>query len=340
VRLVTPATLPAAALEPVPRTRSGAPGTALPAEPRVVPAGGRPQPAPRRLSYSSLQDYGRCAYRFYLQRGLGLPRVPAPPLPDEPGEEAWPGGAGEGARPEEIAEPLDPRVRGTLVHVLLERLDFARPAAPAAAEVLELAAAHGLALDAEQVADVAAQVAAFAGSPLCARLAAARHVRREAAFAFALEADGGGPLISGFVDALAREPGGDVLVVDYKTDRLGDEDPAALVERDYATQRIVYALAALRDGAPRVEVAHCFLERAHAVASATYEPADAPALADRLSRLAAGVLAEAWPVTDRPHRELCGDCPGRRSLCSWPESVTLRPYEESAGTLAGSGGPS
>ena len=34
-----------------------------------------------------------------------------------------------------------------------------------------------------------------------------------------------------------------------------------MVERDYATQRIVYALAALRDGAPRAEVAYCFLER-------------------------------------------------------------------------------
>jgi hypothetical protein len=74
-------------------------------------------------------------------------------------------------------------------------------------------------------------------------------------------------------------------------------------------------------------------------------------LADELLRLAAGVLAEEWPVADAPHRELCGDCPGRRTLCSWPEEVTLRPadlagtrgsgaYEASAGTLAGCGGPS
>ena len=48
-------------------------------------------------------------------------------------------------------------------------------------------------------------------------------------------------------------------------------------------------------------------------------------------------------MTERPHRELCGDCPGRCSLCSWPEEMTLRPveaaYEDSAGSLAGSGGP-
>ena len=165
-------------------------------------------------------------------------------------------------------------------------------------------------------------------------------MRREAAFAFALEADGGGPLLSGFVDALAREPDGGVLVVDYKSDRLGDEDPATLAERDYGTQRQVYALAALRDGAPSVEVAHCFLERPAEAAVARYTRADAPALAAALLDLAAGVLAERWPVTSRPHRELCAECPGRASLCSWPESVTLRPYEDSAGTLAGSGGPS
>ncbi len=57
-------------------------------------------------------------------------------------------------------------------------------------------------------------------SPLCARLAAARPVRREAGFAFALEPGGGGPLVSGFVDVLAREADGTALIVDYKTDRL------------------------------------------------------------------------------------------------------------------------
>ena len=318
VRLVTPATLPPAALAPAPRTRPSAPGTVLPAEPRVVPAGGRPRPAQRRLSYSALQDYGRCGYRFYLERVLRLPRVPPPPPVTAPQDEAAEAG-------------IDPRVRGTLVHQLLERLDFARPVAPGAEEVLAAGAALGLALSAEEVADIAGLVGAFAGSPLCARLAAARHVRREAAFAFALEADGGGPLLSGFVDALAREPDGSVLVVDYKSDRLGDDEPATLADRDYGTQRQVYALAALRDGARAVEVAHCFLERPAAPAVARYTQDDAPALAVALLDLAGGVLAERWPVTARPHRELCGDCPGRSALCSWPESVTLRPYEDAGG---------
>jgi ATP-dependent helicase/nuclease subunit A len=72
---------------------------------------------------------------------------------------------------------------------------------------------------------------------------------------------------------------------------------------------------------------------------ASFAPADAPALAAALLDSAAGVLAERWPVTARPHRELCADCPGRPSLCSWPEEVTLTPYDE-AGSFAASGGPS
>ena len=328
LRLVTAASLPPAAAAPEPRGRAAAsPGTALPAEPKVVPLP-RPQPAQRRLSYSQLQAYARCGYRFYLERVLGMRRVTPPPL--EP-------------LPEAEEEPLEARLRGSLVHVLLEGLDFARPEAPPPEAVRALGAAYDLELTDAQVADIQGLVAAFANSPLCARLAAARPVRREAGFAFALEPDGGGPLVSGFVDVLAREGDGTALIVDYKTDRLAGEEPAALVERDYHTQRMVYALAALQDGAPRAEVAYCLLERPGDPVRATFEQADAPALADALLRLAGGLLREEWPVAAEPHRDLCGDCPGRAALCSWPEAMTLRPAAEayaSAGSLTGSVGPS
>ncbi|HKH16547.1 MAG TPA: 3'-5' exonuclease, partial [Solirubrobacteraceae bacterium] len=329
-RLVTSASLPPDAAAPVARRRSAGPGTALPAEPKVIPAPGRPQPAQRRLSYSSLQDYARCGYRFYLSRVLGLPRAAPPDA--IPGPDAAAAGA----------PPLDGRIRGTLVHQLLERLDFARPAPPTADDVRALAATHELELEPQHVEDIIAQVVAFARSPLCARLAQSGGVRREAGFAFELSPGGGGPLVSGFVDVLARERDGSTLIVDYKTDRLEDEEPATLVERGYATQRMVYALAALHAGAPRVEIAYCVLERPEEPVAATFHRADAPALADVLLRLASGVLNERWPVAEHPHRELCGDCPGRHALCSWPEAMTLRPPADAyeAGSLAGSGGPS
>ena len=131
--------------------------------------------------------------------------------------------------------------------------------------------------------------------------------------------------MNGFVDVIATEPGGGRLIVDYKTDRLDGADPAGVLERDYATQRTVYALAALRDGAPRVDVAYCFLERPGEPVVRGYTAADADALAEQVVSLARGVLDERYEVTERPHRDLCADCPGRRALCSYSEERTLAP---------------
>jgi hypothetical protein len=206
--------------------------------------------------------------------------------------------------------------------------------------VAELAAEWGLEPTAVELEDVRGLVAAFAASPLCARLAAALRHRAEAPFSFTLDPAGGGPLVTGFLDVVATEPDGGVLIVDYKSDRLDEATPAEVVERDYATQRLVYALAALRDGAPRAEVAYCFLERPAEPVTAAFTAGDAPALAERLARLAENLLEGRYPVTDTPHRELCGDCPARTAMCSWPESMTLRGQAEAASSLGGSTGPS
>jgi ATP-dependent exoDNAse (exonuclease V) beta subunit len=259
------------------------------------------------LSYSSLGAYGRCGYRFYLQRLLRLPPVQPPPRPDA-----------------EATPALAPTTRGSLVHALLEALDFARPAAPEADAVRALADQWDVELSNDEVQDIRDLVAAFAASPLCARLAAACRTRREAPFAFGLEPGGGGPLVTGFLDAVAVEPDDGILIVDYKSDRLEGAEPAAVVERDYATQRIVYALAALRDGAPRAEVAYCFLERPGEPVTRAFTVADIPALEEQLGALARGMIAGEYPVAAVPHRELCGDCPGRAALCSWGEDMTLR----------------
>jgi ATP-dependent exoDNAse (exonuclease V) beta subunit len=312
LRLNRPADLAADVLPP---RQPGSAGTALPAVAKVdPPPPHQPALAPmlRRLSYSSLGQYGRCGYRFYLQRGLGLDDVDPPP----------------GAVPVEAADAggLDPRVRGSLVHLLLERLDFRRPVAPTAAAVHEAAAAMGVRLDDDDVADAAELVAAFGRSELCARLASARSVRREAPFAFPLEPGPHAPLIHGVVDVIAREPDA-TLVVDYKTDRIGDADPVELTERLYGTQRAVYALAALREGVERVDVAHCFLEQPERTALATFTQADVPALEERVLGLAGGLLAGRFPVAAEPHRELCATCPGRRALCSHSEELTLRPAQ-------------
>ncbi len=293
----------------------------VPAAPAPEPVGGHAQPelglaalpAPRalavsRLSYSSLGEYKRCSYRFYLRRSLRLPPA-EPPFAPAP----LPG------------ERMDGRLRGTLVHELLEGLDFSRPVVPTVDEVERLIEAHGAPVRAEEVADLRDMVERFAGSQLRERVARARRVRTELPFAFTLAPPGAGGrslLINGVVDVHAEEDAG-LLVVDYKSDPLEGRDPAELTTGSYSTQRLVYALAGLRSGAELVEVAHCYLERPGEPAVAAYTAADEQRLEEELLELARGVVEGRFVPSAEPNRELCGDCPGRAALCSWPEERTL-----------------
>ncbi len=260
-------------------------------------------PAPT-LSYSSLAAYERCGYRFYLERVLGVPPVPAPGRPPAAAE-----AAGE----------ITAAERGVLVHLLLERLDLRRPVRPNAAALASAAAELGLWGAPEEVGDL---VEAFAASPLRERLARATDVRREESFSFLLES---GALITGVLDVVAREPGDALLVVDYKSDRLEGADPAEVVATEYRIQRLIYALAGFRSGARRVEVAHLFLERADEPVIATFTSAEQPALEQQLSELAGGVMRQEFAVSEEPWVGLCNGCPGEGGLCSWPLEMTRRP---------------
>jgi hypothetical protein len=148
-------------------------------------------------------------------------------------------------------------------------------------------------------------------------------VRREHPFAFSLE--GEEALITGVIDLLATEADGGYVVVDYKSDRVGpDVELGELVGREYGIQRLLYALAVLREGAAEVEIIHWFLERPEEPSSARYRSSERPALerelADRIER--AG--EDRFAVSPTPHRGLCLTCPGRLGLCSWGDAETLR----------------
>ena len=107
---------------------------------------------------------------------------------------------------------------------------------------------------------------------------------------------------------LADESDGGCLLIDYKSDRVGaQEDLGALVERDYGVQRLLYALAVLRDGAPKVEIVHWFLERPQDWVGARYAAADQSELEERLAariqRAHAHVRRQRTP-SSRPLRDL------------------------------------
>jgi ATP-dependent exoDNAse (exonuclease V) beta subunit len=285
-------------------------GAAAPAdEPLpVVPAPPPPAqaaPAVSHLSYSSLGEYARCGYRFYVERVLGVPGAESASF--TAGATRAGGAAGIGATE-----------RGILVHALLEKLDFRRPVIPPPRAIIE---ASEWPLSFQEAEAVAELLSAFATSELCARLGRATDARREQRFSYLLEDE---VMITGALDVLAREPGGSMLVVDYKSDRLEGRDPAIVVASQYRVQRLIYALAALRAGADAVEVAHVFLEDAQRPVSAHFAAADAAELELELARFSGGVRRRDFRVTDVPHRAICNGCPAEGGLCSWPIELTRR----------------
>jgi ATP-dependent exoDNAse (exonuclease V) beta subunit len=273
------------------------------------------------LSYSSLTELERCGYRYYLERVLGL------------GEDR------SAARAETSAEGLEARARGTLVHRLLELIDFARPQPPSAQDVEDCARELDLRVGAAEREELARLIATACSARLAERVGAAADVRREHPFAFSLAP--GEPLVTGVIDLLAVEADGACLVLDYKSDRVAhDVDLEALVEREYAIQRLLYALVILRDGAPAIEIVHWFLERDESVV-ARYTAGERLVLEQQLSERIARARVEPFAVSPLPHRGLCLTCPGRAGLCSWGEAETLRELPRTAphGRKAALGAP-
>ncbi len=145
-----------------------------------------------RLSYSGLASYHRCGYRFYLERALRLPP------PDD--------GPARAARGADALDRLAATTRGSLVHALLEELDFTAPAVPSHERVAEAIEASGNPVRPDELADITGMIERFVASPLAARIGAADQVRAELPFAFTLDTGGGRSLlVDGIVDVHARE---------------------------------------------------------------------------------------------------------------------------------------
>ena len=106
------------------------------------------------------------------------------------------------------------------------------------------------------------------------------------------------------------------LVLDYKTNALGDTAPEELIESDYRLQRLVYALVCFRAGAEEVEVVYAFLERPDAVVSTTFTLADLPALEAGLSEAIAAIQAGDFRPT--PSEFACAGCPALDVVCAGP----------------------
>ncbi len=187
---------------------------------------------------------------------------------------------------------------GSAVHSVLEEIDLAAPAVPELEDEL-----------------VRGFVAAYCESDLARRVAAFEGVEKERHFTFQQD----GVLVHGFIDAFQLRDGR-ALVVDYKTNALGEAAPDEIVEQDYRLQRLVYALACFRAGADEVEVVYHFLERPDAPVEAVFTRADVPGLESELSAAIARIQAGEFPPT--PSEFACAGCPALDLVCAGPR---LRP---------------
>ncbi len=272
----------------------------------------RPRPPVATLSYSSLQEYRRCGYRFYAERVLGLPALDATAAGGS-ATEVGPVPARDRAAASRRSADADPRLgvrsaadRGVLVHALLERLHFRRPLAPTTASVAAAAARTGIEPEPGpgESDELIALVRRFAESELCARLGRATSVRREQRFSFALPRPHAGgrarrssPARSTCspVSRAAARWSSTTRPIDCRAPTRG---PAAA---GYEIQRLIYAIAALRAGADEVEIAHCFLEAPDAPVIVSFGADRLPEL-DASLRVARGSASSPAGSRSRPSR--------------------------------------
>jgi ATP-dependent helicase/nuclease subunit A len=173
--------------------------------------------------------------------------------------------AGTLHRPFDREDPAeDPRTRnidarglGTLVHAVLAAADHR--GAPDYARLVALHAERHLPRDSAEVATAVEMLQRFAGSPRARQLARANelHVEVEFLLAWPPDAEAHKTVISGFLDLLYQDAGGDWHILDFKTNQIGKQGPAHTAA-GYEMQMLLYGLAAERilGAAPRSLALH------------------------------------------------------------------------------------
>ncbi len=265
-------------------------------KPPVVPS--------RPLSYTAISAFEECAYRFYMERVLGLPSSA-----DSVKRVGNEGDEGPSAREERSA-------RGAAVHALLEWSQASSWREPTVDLARRHALAAGLDLDARGAEELLGPVRDWLGSPLREEIAAATRVRAEVPILLGA----GGTVLRGSIDLLVERGDAPPLVVDYKTDRLRGEDPVARASH-YEVQRSIYAMAAAESlGASEVEVAYVFLERADAPVRTILSAGDMAGARTHIESAVEAIGRGDFSPAPEPDRtwDLCRGCPALGRLCSGP----------------------
>jgi len=266
---------------------------AAPPAPELPPLAPPPEPPlhrVRRLSFTALSTFEQCSYKYFAIRVAGMSERRV--------ELRGEGDGDRGLRATEV---------GDAVHRLLEEVDLHAPVAPDVEQVRDW---YPSVTD-DELERIRVFVASYCESDLAARVAALPRVEKERHFTF--ERDG--VLLHGYLDALHLD-GTHALVLDYKTNALGESAPEDVVDAGYRLQRLVYALACFRAGAEEVEVVYHFLERPDAIAATTFGLDQVPALEAELSEAIARIHAGEFRPT--PSEFACAGCPALDLVCAGP----------------------
>jgi ATP-dependent helicase/nuclease subunit A len=195
-----------------------------------VPA---PEP-PTRFTVSQLLHFRKCPRGYELSGRWGIAEPPRDvPLP---------------------AAPSGGRELGSLVHGILQRWDF--EASTLDEQVERTLRRTGLSQQdrREMGARAVELIRNFSMSLAAAEIRRAREVHSELPFLLKLDRS----RIEGTIDNLHRNPRGRLVIIDYKTDQIREDEVSARAE-DYRFQLAAYALAASRLFQERVDAALVFL---------------------------------------------------------------------------------
>ena len=250
-------------------------------------------------------------YRFYAERVLGLPPVgdrasavqaePARPSPDSPlpTAECSCTSCSSGSTSAARCAPTERADRG---RARAGRAAASRSGTPTPRRSRAL-------------------VERFGSTELCARLAA----RDPGGPGGAVRVPAGGEvLIVGAMDVFAREPGGRVLVVDYKTDRLDGADPAERRRAPTGPSGWCTRWRRCARARPRWKWRTCSSSAPTRPWSPCSRRPGGPSSRPSWRRSPAACWRGEFPVTDEPQRSICQGCPAEGGLCSWPLEMTRR----------------
>jgi ATP-dependent exoDNAse (exonuclease V) beta subunit len=276
----------------------------------------RPPAAPSRpLSYTAISAYEDCSYRFYMERVLGL------------GERVRGSSriAGTNANAPLAQDAMSPSAReertarGAAVHALLEWSQANEWREPSLELALRHATVAGLDPGSTDPQSLLRPLRGWLGSSLLRdRIAPANQVRAEVPLLLGL----GGTVLRGSIDLLVEREDEAPLMIDYKTDRLGADEPERRAAH-YGIQRAIYALAvAQARQVPEVEVAYVFLERPEEPVLDRLGPEEMEEGRERLTatieRIGRGEFPAAPP--DERSWSLCRGCPALGRMCSGPQT--------------------